>query len=216
MSLLELQHVGYRVGDTPILQDVNLKIDKQEWVTIAGPSGSGKSTLVRIIASLLSKTSGELRFAGQPIESYDPIAYRRRVSYAFQQPTLFGETVADNLAFPYQIRQEPFDQQRAITALEYVGLGEADLTKHVTDLSGGQRQRIALLRNVMIYPEVLILDEVTAGLDAENKTFVWNMIQHFNQDDHLTIIAITHDQSEIESAKRLVTIENGQIVGGVQ
>ncbi|WP_087716538.1 ABC transporter ATP-binding protein [Levilactobacillus brevis] len=216
MSLLELQHVGYRVGDTPILQDVNLKIDKQEWVTIAGPSGSGKSTLVRIIASLLSKTSGELRFAGQPIESYDPIAYRRRVSYAFQQPTLFGETVADNLAFPYQIRQEPFDQQRAITALEYVGLGEADLTKHVTDLSGGQRQRIALLRNVMIYPEVLILDEVTAGLDADNKAFVWNMIQHFNQDDHLTIIAITHDQSEIESAKRLVTIENGQIVGGAQ
>ncbi|ARN89302.1 ABC transporter ATP-binding protein [Levilactobacillus brevis] len=216
MSLLELQHVGYRVGDTPILQDVNLKIDKQEWVTIAGPSGSGKSTLVRIIASLLSKTSGELRFAGQPIESYDPIAYRRRVSYAFQQPTLFGETVADNLAFPYQIRQEPFDQQRAITALEYVGLGEGDLTKHVTDLSGGQRQRIALLRNVMIYPEVLILDEVTAGLDADNKAFVWNMIQHFNQDDHLTIIAITHDQSEIESAKRLVTIENGQIVGGAQ
>lgn len=216
MSLLELHHVGYRVGDTTILQDVNLKIDKQEWVTIAGPSGSGKSTLVRIIASLLSKTSGELQFAGQPIESYDPIAYRRRVSYAFQQPTLFGETVADNLAFPYQIRQEPFDQQRAITALKYVGLGEADLTKHVTDLSGGQRQRVALLRNVMIYPEVLILDEVTAGLDAENKTFVWNMIQHFNQDDHLTIIAITHDQSEIESAKRLVTIENGQIVGGVQ
>lgn len=216
MSLLELQHVGYRVGGTPILQDVNLKIDKQEWVTIAGPSGSGKSTLVRIIASLLSKTSGELRFAGQPIESYDPIAYRRRVSYAFQQPTLFGETVADNLAFPYQIRQEPFDQQRAITALEYVGLGEGDLTKHVTDLSGGQRQRIALLRNVMIYPEVLILDEVTAGLDADNKAFVWNMIQHFNQDDHLTIIAITHDQSEIESAKRLVTIENGQIVGGAQ
>ena len=216
MSLLELQHVGYRVGDTPILQDVNLKIDKQEWVTIAGPSGSGKSTLVRIIASLLSKTSGELQFAGQPIESYDPIAYRRRVSYAFQQPTLFGETVADNLAFPYQIRQEPFDQQRAITALEYVGLGEGDLTKHVTDLSGGQRQRIALLRNVMIYPEVLILDEVTAGLDADNKAFVWNMIQHFNQDDHLTIIAITHDQSEIESAKRLVTIENGQIVGGAQ
>lgn len=216
MSLLELQHVGYRVGDTPILQDVNLKIDKQEWVTIAGPSGSGKSTLVRIIASLLSKTSGELRFAGQPIESYDPIAYRRRVSYAFQQPTLFGETMADNLAFPYQIRQEPFDQQRAITALEYVGLGEGDLTKHVTDLSGGQRQRIALLRNVMIYPEVLILDEVTAGLDADNKAFVWNMIQHFNQDDHLTIIAITHDQSEIESAKRLVTIENGQIVGGAQ
>ncbi|WP_251954234.1 ABC transporter ATP-binding protein [Levilactobacillus brevis] len=216
MSLLELQHVGYRVGDTPILQDVNLKIDKQEWVTIAGPSGSGKSTLVRIIASLLSKTSGELRFAGQPIESYDPIAYRRRVSYAFQQPTLFGETVADNLAFPYQIRQEPFDQQRAITALEYVGLGEGDLTKHVTDLSGGQRQRIALLRNVMIYPEVLILDEVTAGLDVDNKAFVWNMIQHFNQDDHLTIIAITHDQSEIESAKRLVTIENGQIVGGAQ
>jgi len=67
---------------------------------------------------------------------------------------------------------------------------------------------------VMIYPEVLILDEVTAGLDAENKAFVWSLVEHFNQDDNLTIIAITHDQAEIDAAKRLVTIENGRIVGG--
>lgn len=217
MSLISLKGVSYRSGDEQILNGIDLDIEAQEWVTIAGPSGGGKSTLVRIIASLLSKTAGELTFDGQPIESYDPIAYRRRVSYSVQQPTLFGQTVRDNLSFPYQIRQLPFDQQRAIDGLEYVGLAASDLDKPVVDLSGGQRQRVALLRNVMIYPEVLILDEVTAGLDAENKSFVWQMVRHFNQEDKLTIIAITHDQSEIDDAQRLVMVENGRIVaGGVQ
>lgn len=214
MSLIELENVGYQVDDTAILTDINLNIDKEEWVTLTGPSGGGKSTLVRIIASLLSKTSGQLTFAGQPIESYDPVAYRRRVSYSFQQPTLFGDTVRDNLQFPYQIRQLPFDQDRAIEGLEVVGLAASDLDKAVTDLSGGQRQRVALLRNVMVYPEVLILDEVTAGLDAENKAFVWSLIKRFNQEDHLTIIAITHDQAEIDAAQRLITVKDGRIIGG--
>jgi len=216
MSLLELKGVGYRAGDTTILEDIDLAINAGEWVTIAGPSGSGKSTLVRIIASLLSRTSGELNFAGKSIDVYDPIAYRRRVSYSFQQPTLFGETVRDNLSFPYQIRQRPFDEQRAVAALDYVGLAASDLDKAVVDLSGGQRQRVALLRNVMIYPEVLILDEVTAGLDAENKAFVWSMIRHFNGDDGITIIAITHDQSEIDAATRLVTLADGRVTGGAR
>jgi len=216
VSLIELKDVGYQVGGTPILQNINLGINAQEWVTLSGPSGGGKSTLVRIIASLLSKTSGTLTFDGQPIEDYDPITYRRRVSYSFQQPTLFGDTVRDNLSFPYQIRQLPFDEQRAVSGLEYVGLAASDLDKGVNDLSGGQRQRVALLRNVMIYPEVLILDEVTAGLDAENKAFVWSLVEHFNQDDNLTIIAITHDQAEIDAAKRLITIEDGRIVGGAE
>ncbi|MFC6275091.1 ATP-binding cassette domain-containing protein [Levilactobacillus tangyuanensis] len=217
MSLIELVDLGYHVDDTCILKEINLTIDRQEWVTIAGPSGSGKSTLVRIIASLLSKTSGELNFDGDPIELYDPITYRRRVSYSFQQPTLFGNTVQDNLQFPYDIRQMPFDRDRAIRGLEYVGLAAADLAKPVVDLSGGQRQRVALLRNVMIYPEVLILDEVTAGLDEENKAFVWSMIRHFNEDDGLTIIAITHDQAEIAAASRLITLTAGKIdAGGAQ
>lgn len=214
MSLIDLKNVGYQVDDTPILQEINLSIDAQEWVTLSGPSGGGKSTLVRLIASLLSPTSGTLLFDGQSVEDYDPIAYRRRVSYSFQQPTLFGQTVRDNLSFPYQIRQLSFDEERAVSGLEYVGLSASDLDKGVNDLSGGQRQRVALLRNVMIYPEVLILDEVTAGLDAENKAFVWSLVEHFNQDDNLTIIAITHDQAEIDAAKRLVTLENGRIVGG--
>jgi len=214
VSLIELKNVGYQVAETPILQDINLTIDAQEWVTLSGPSGGGKSTLVRLIASLLSPTSGTLLFDGQSVEDYDPIAYRRRVSYSFQQPTLFGQTVRDNLSFPYQIRQLPFDEARAVSGLTYVGLNASDLDKGVNDLSGGQRQRVALLRNVMIYPEVLILDEVTAGLDAENKAFVWSLVEHFNQDDKLTIIAITHDQAEIDAAKRLITLENGRIVGG--
>ena len=100
-SLISLEKVNYQIADQHILHDVDWQIPAGAHITLTGPSGGGKSTLLRIIAAMISKTSGTLIFDGQPIESYDPIMYRRQVSYCFQQPTLFGETVADNLAFPY-------------------------------------------------------------------------------------------------------------------
>ena len=91
--------------------------------------------------------------------------YRRASSYCFQQPTLFGETVADNLAFPYQIRKQVMDTKRVVTALNNVGLSERTLHQPIIELSGGERQRVALIRNILFLPKVLLLDEVTAGLD---------------------------------------------------
>ncbi|MHC3835147.1 ABC transporter ATP-binding protein, partial [Streptococcus thermophilus] len=113
-SLISLEKVNYKIADQHILHDIDWQIPAGAHITLTGPSGGGKSTLLRIIASMISKTSGTLIFDGQPIESYDPIMYRRQVSYCFQQPTLFGETVADNLAFPYQIRKQVMDTQRVV------------------------------------------------------------------------------------------------------
>lgn len=214
MALIELHHMGVTRGGQEILKDVNMMVDKGEMVTITGPSGSGKSTLVRVIASLMSETSGEVRYDGKQVSEYDPVMYRRRVSYSMQQPTLFGDSVRDNLAFPYDIRKVTFDEKRAIEGLEAVKLPGDYLDKPVDELSGGERQRVALLRNVMFHPETLILDEVTAGLDSANKDVVHDIIKMFNETDHITILMVTHDQEEITAANRLLQVEAGRIISG--
>ncbi|WP_404411835.1 ATP-binding cassette domain-containing protein [Lactiplantibacillus xiangfangensis] len=206
---MTLKQVNYQVKDKHILHDVNWEISRGAQVTLTGPSGSGKSTLLRIIASMISKTSGQLIFDGQPIESYDPIMYRRQVSYCFQQPTLFGETVEDNLTFPYQIRKQPFDRAHAVEALTYVGLSEQTLQQKVTDLSGGERQRVALIRNILFLPQVLLLDEVTAGLDEANKQIIHDWLHHLNAERGVTTIMITHDAGEIAEAAQLMRVVDG-------
>lgn len=213
MEQIVFQNISYRVDDKQILDNISLKIDKGEIVTIAGPSGSGKSTLVRILASLITPTAGKIIYAGKDIEEEEPISYRRRVSYAMQQPTLFGKTVRENLEFPYQIRQQAFDENRALIALRTVGLSEDYLQREVNNLSGGEKQRVALLRNILILPETLIMDEVTAGLDGDNRTIIYQLIEKLNQQG-VTIIIVTHDEQEIAQAKRLVEIKNGKIMGG--
>ncbi|MCT4451581.1 ABC transporter ATP-binding protein [Lactiplantibacillus plantarum] len=210
-SLISLEKVNYQIADQHILHDVDWQIPAGVHITLTGPSGGGKSTLLRIIAAMISKTSGTLIFDGQPIESYDPIMYRRQVSYCFQQPTLFGETVADNLAFPYQIRKQVMDTQRVVTALINVGLSERTLHQPITELSGGERQRVALIRNVLFLPKVLLLDEVTAGLDENNKQIVHAWLRQLNEQDHVTTIMITHDATEIAAADQLAKVVAGRL-----
>ncbi|MDI6496798.1 ABC transporter ATP-binding protein [Leuconostoc lactis] len=210
-SLISLEKVNYQIADQHILHDVDWQIPAGAHITLTGLSGGGKSTLLRIIAAMISKTSGTLIFDGQPIESYDPIMYRRQVSYCFQQPTLFGETVADNLAFPYQIRKQVMDTQRVVTALNNVGLSERTLHQPIIELSGGERQRVALLRNILFLPKVLLLDEVTAGLDENNKQIVHAWLRQLNEQDHVTTIMITHDATEIAAADQLAKVVAGRL-----
>ncbi|KST77723.1 ATP-binding cassette domain-containing protein [Lactococcus lactis] len=210
-SLISLEKVNYQIADQHILHDVDWQIPAGTHITLTGPSGGGKSTLLRIIAAMISKTSGTLIFDGQPIESYDPIMYRRQVSYCFQQPTLFGETVADNLAFPYQIRKQVMDTQRVVTALNNVGLSERTLHQPIIELSGGERQRVALIRNILFLPKVLLLDEVTAGLDENNKQIVHSWLRQLNEQDHVTTIMITHDATEIAAADQLAKVIAGRL-----
>lgn len=211
-NIIKIKNLSYRVDDTDILKDINLEIQSGQYVTFVGPSGSGKSTLMRIIALMISATSGEIYFDDKDINSYEPTKYRQRVSYAFQQPTLFGKSVQDNLEFPYLIRNKEFDKKHAIDSLEMVNLDESYLKKGVNDISGGERQRVALLRNLLFRPDVLITDEVTAGLDTENKAIVHQMLNTFNQDDKMTILRVTHDETEIDESNDVVRIRGGQLI----
>lgn len=210
-KIFQVKDLSYQVGETKILKNINLDVEKGKYLTVIGPSGSGKSTLMRILASMISPTSGEVLFEGKSINIFEPTEYRQKVSYAFQQPTLFGKTVKDNLSFPFEVRKKEFDEEKIRTYLEMVNLNETYIDKSVNDVSGGEKQRIALLRNLIFPPEVLITDEVTAGLDTENKAIVHNMLNEFNKRG-LTILRVTHDESEIEDSTDKITIRNGELV----
>ncbi|MCI1985363.1 MAG: ATP-binding cassette domain-containing protein [Lactobacillus sp.] len=205
-----LTNIGYTVADQRILHDITLTVMPGEFITLAGPSGSGKSTLLRLLATLLTPTTGTITYNGQPQAHYDKITYRREVSYCFQQPSLFGETVADNLRFPFEIRKLPFDQTQAEQALANVALAPTMLAKPIISLSGGEKQRVALVRNLLFAPKVLLLDEITTGLDVDTKTIIHTLIAKLNAEG-ITIVAITHDESEIQAAHRLLHLTAGTL-----
>lgn len=210
-NIIQVKSLNYQSGDQSILKNINLEIARDSYTTFIGPSGSGKSTLMRIIADMITATSGQVIFNGKDLHEYEPTAYRQKVSYAFQQPTLFGKTVKDNLEFPYLVRNQEFDRAKVAEYLEMVNLNESYIDKSVNDVSGGEKQRIALLRNLIFPPEVLITDEVTTGLDVENKSIVRHLIDKFNQEYNVTVLRVTHDDTEIAAASHTVTIENGEV-----
>lgn len=202
MSLLELKEVSYQT----ILSDISLTIDSGAFITLSGPSGGGKSTLLKLIASLLTPTAGEIYFNGQKQREYPYTEFRQMVSYCFQQPTLFGDTVRDNLIFPYLIREEASDQSHLEKLLAQVDLP----VTYLTELSGGERQRVALIRNLVFQPKMLLLDEVTVGLDEESKNIVHQLIAT-QQKAGVTILQVTHDDREIQQAKKLLIMKGGKL-----
>ena len=210
MKIFELDNLGFVSPEKMILEGISLSIKEGEHLTITGPSGSGKSSLLKLLAALVSPSSGQLFYQGQEMGDLDPVAYRREVSYCFQQPVLFGQTVRDNVAFPFEIRQIPFDQERVLTALARLNLGPEFLEKPIKDLSGGEKQRVALVRNLLCEPKVLLLDEVSSGLDEKTKILLRTFLNDLHQEG-VTLIEVTHDQQEIEAAERLVTIVGGRL-----
>ncbi|AEV94904.1 ABC transporter ATP-binding protein [Pediococcus claussenii] len=205
-TILELKKVGYQIHNKQILNNINMNIKEGEHWTLVGPSGAGKTTILMLMAQMISPTAGEIMFKSQDIKTFPPTDYRRSVSYCFQQPTLFGKTVRDNLEFPFQIRKQDVDVARMEELLELVNLPKSYLENTVNELSGGEKQRIALIRNLMIRPDIILLDEVTTGLDAENKEIVHNLIESFHHNNG-TIVQITHDEGEIKGASKIFELK---------
>ncbi len=210
-SILEVKHLSFSVGEKEILKDISFKIQKGDFLTIKGPSGSGKSTLLKLLAAIMNPSTGEIIYKGKPLSEYEITDYRKEVSYSFQNAALFGTTVADNLMFPYEIRNEPFDRDRAIALLDKVMLSEQYLDQKITELSGGEKQRVALIRNVLFTPEVLLLDEVTSALDAENRKVISEAILRLNRENKITVLWVTHNTDEINDAAKTIEMKEGRL-----
>ncbi|HGM6988974.1 TPA: iron ABC transporter ATP-binding protein FetA [Serratia marcescens] len=205
-DLLRLDDIHYQIDNQVILDSVSFTLGEGEFKLITGPSGCGKSTLLKIISSLMNPTSGNLYFDGRAIGEMSPEAYRKQVSYCFQTPALFGNTVYDNLALPYQIRQQSPDERKMQADLTRFGLPEAMLTKSINELSGGEKQRVSLIRNLQFMPRVLLLDEITSALDEENKRNVNEIVHQLVAEHRLAVLWVTHDTEEIAHADEVITL----------
>lgn len=210
-AILQLNALNFKANNKEIIKDINLTVNEGDFLTIMGPSGSGKSTLLKLIGWQIDSTSGSIQFKGKDINEYNPMDYRKEVSYFFQNAVLFGKTVRDNLSFPAEIREEEFDEQRALKGLREVQLPTEYLTKEINELSGGERQRVALIRNMMYPPKVLLMDEVTSSLDQENRQNILNCVKNLNEKNNTTILWVTHNQEEIDASNRLIKIIDGNL-----
>lgn len=209
--ILKLNNLHYEVENKKIIEDINLTVDKGEIVTIIGPSGSGKSTLLKLVGSLIQPTRGEVLYEGKNIYDIQMTEYRKEVTYFFQNALLFGETVEDNLRYPYKIRSEKFNQTKAEEMLENLQLDKSILKKSINSISGGEKQRVALVRNLLYQPKVLLLDEITSSLDAQNRAIVKDHLKRLQSQDDITVLMVTHNEKEIEDADRTIEIINGRI-----
>ena len=205
--LLQLRKVGYQAGATKILNNISFMLNAGEFKLITGPSGCGKSTLLKIVASLISPDTGDILFEGEEIATLKPETYRQQVSYCAQTPVLFGDTVYDNLIFPWQIRNKTPEPKAFLADLARFELPETILQKNITALSGGEKQRISLIRNLQFLPQVLLLDEITSALDERNKENVNDIIHRYVRDKNIAVLWVTHDKDEINHADNVITLQ---------
>ena len=223
-SLLEIKNLShvYSVG-TPFqhaaLHDVSLCIERGEFIGLIGHTGSGKSTLIQHLNGLLKPTSGKVLFQGEDI--WKDVKFTRETRYhvglVFQYPEyqLFEETVFKDIAFgPKNMGlSEEEIRARVLRAAGFVGIAESELEKSPFDLSGGQKRRVAISGVIAMEPEVLILDEPTAGLDPAGRESILQNIRDYQKAQNATVIMVSHSMEEIASnVSRLVVMNDGAVV----
>jgi putative ABC transport system ATP-binding protein len=203
---------------TPVLHEINLTIQKGEFVSIMGPSGSGKSTLMHILGFLDQHTSGTYLFQGRASRTMNDDALARiratRVSFVFQAFNLLPRTtVLNNVMLPllYHPTIPAAERvERARRAVEIVGL--KDRSDYLSSqLSGGQKQRVAIARALVTDPDIIFADEPTGNLDSASGIAVMTALQDLHKQGH-TIILVTHERTTAEHAERIINIRDGRIV----
>ncbi len=203
------------------LSDISLTIDRGSFTAIIGHTGSGKSTLVQHINALIKPTTGTITVAGFEItnetSNKNLKQLRENVGMVFQFPEkqLFDETVIKDVMFgPLNYgKTDDEARQAASSALNLVKIGEQYYEKSPFDLSGGQMRRVAIAGVLAMKPEILILDEPTAGLDPQGHQEIMELVQELNREQNVTIILVTHQMEDVvESANQVVVMESGKIV----
>lgn len=216
----ELMHI-YSEGtayEKMALHDINLKIEDGEFIGLIGHTGSGKSTLIQHLNGLLKPTSGSIYYNGEDIHDrdYSLKKLRSKIGLVFQYPEhqLFESTVIEDVKFgPKNIGVAPLDVDlHAFQALKQVGIGEELLDNSPLELSGGQKRRVAIAGVLAMEPEVLILDEPTAGLDPEGRDEILDLVSRLHQERKMTVILVSHSMEDVAKyVKRLIVMNQGTV-----
>ncbi len=214
-SSLSLHDVSFRYGEGPwIFDDLSLAIDRGEKVAVVGASGGGKSTLVQIILGLYPPASGDLRFDGISVAEIGMDIVRENVGTVLQQPAMFNDTVAENVAMGRDVSDSDiWNALHTAVIGDLVAEWPAGLNTVIgrdgIRLSGGQRQRLAIARMVLSDPRIVVLDEATSALDAETESLVYKSLnQHFHD---RTMLIIAHRLSAVRQADRVLVFDGGRV-----
>src|ERR1041384_42619 len=226
MELIRLENLTktYHLGeiDVPVLKGISLKIDRGELVALTGVSGSGKSTLMNILGCLDRPTSGRYWLDGEEVSQISAdqraVVRNRKIGFVFQNFNLLPRTSAlDQVMMPLTYTASHLSdreaRQRAIALLQRVGLGDR-MDHEPSQLSGGQQQRVAIARSLVNPPPLLFADEPTGNLDSRTSREVLQMFTQLNEQEHITIILVTHDPSVAAVARRTIRISDGLIEPG--
>jgi putative ABC transport system ATP-binding protein len=198
------------------VRNVSLRIDNGELVCLSGKSGSGKSTLLGVLGLINSPTSGEVMFDGRKVSgtSDSELAKIRRhkIGIIFQQFNLHPAlTAVENVMYPLYMLKDNQAKNKAMDALAEVGM-ETFAKRRPKQLSGGQMQRVSIARAFAKRPELIIADEPTANLDAENTSIVYQLLQRLNRDKGVTVVIATHDRDFSDSCARVLNMRDGKLL----
>jgi len=199
-------------GEVLVVKNLNLNITKGEFVTMLGPSGSGKTTTLMMLAGFETPTNGEIFLDNKPISKIPP--YEREIGMVFQNYALFPHmTVQENLSFPLEVRDfsKSEIQDKVKKALDMVELGEF-ATRFPAQLSGGQQQRVALARALVFEPRLVLMDEPLGALDKNLREQMQYEIKHIHERIGITVVYVTHDQSEALTMSNRIAVFNDGVV----
>ncbi len=199
-------------GEVLVVKDLNLNVARGEFLTMLGPSGSGKTTCLMMLAGFEPATHGEIYLDGQPINNVPP--HKRGIGMVFQNYALFPHmSVAENLAFPLEVRKMDKSEieSRVNRALDMVQLGVFG-DRRPAQLSGGQQQRVAVARALVFDPELVLMDEPLGALDKQLREQMQYEIKHIHENLGVTVVYVTHDQSEALTMSNRVAVFNDGVI----
>ena len=223
MAILETQNLTYKYSvGTPFekvaIEDISISVEKGDFIGIIGHTGSGKSTLVQHLNGLLKPTSGTILLDGKDIHSDKNFTRQARfkVGLCFQYPEyqLFENTVYEDIAFgPKNMKLSKEEiKERVLKAAEFVGVRNDMLQKSPFDLSGGEKRRVAIAGVMAMQPEILILDEPSAGLDPKGRKVISEMIEQYRKNTGSTVIVVSHSMEDVaESADKVLVMNKGKV-----
>lgn len=219
-----LDHINYSYSDgadyqIQALKDINLKIEDGQFIGIIGHTGSGKSTLIQHLNGLIRATSGTIYFNGEDIyaQDYNMKDLRSQVGLVFQYPEhqLFETTIFDDVCFgpKNQGLDKKTVQLRAFEALHNVGFPDELFYQSPFELSGGQKRRVAIAGVLAMKPQVLILDEPTAGLDPAGRDEILGLIAKMHKELGITVILVSHSMEDVaQYVQRIIVMNSGQVM----
>ena len=214
--MLEIKNLKKNFGDNKVLKGINLTVNKGDIIGIIGPSGCGKSTLLRCINQLEIPTEGQIIFEGENIIGSNKIMdVRKKIGMVFQQFNLFNNmTVLNNIAFA-PVANNILDKETAIKRanklLNDVGLKEI-ANSYPNQISGGQQQRVAIIRSLIMKPDIILFDEPTSALDPEMIGEVTNLMRKI-ADDGMTMVIVSHELNFIKNfCTKVVFMDDGKII----